>query len=384
MKKTVIFGAGFYGRLAFRQLDADDVAFFIDNNEERHGSTFCGKVVKSPKVLLDGGDGYHVLVASLFQDSMKEELDRMGITDYSFYFEKIHGYYGSGQLIVNPYEDNAEAGNEEMWSGSKKLERDRQEVNLAVERIHGRKMLFDHIEIETINRCNGSCSFCPVNKHVDPREKAVMPEQLFRLIVDQLEDIRYSGKFTTFSNNEPLLDDRIIDFNRYAREHLPGARMHLYTNGTLLTMDKFLALVDILDELIIDNYTRDLSLIRTCEDIRDYCSRHPDLASKVTIVLRKPDEILTTRGGNAPNRKRLVEYPKDRCILPFKQIIVRPTGKVSLCCNDALGRYSLGDLTKEKLLDIWYGERFRTVRECLYAGRENWGDCRYCDTFYMG
>lgn len=37
---------------------------------------------------------------------------------------------------------------------------------------------------------------------------------------------------TTFSTNEPLLDDRIIDFNKYAREHLPKARIHMYTNGT--------------------------------------------------------------------------------------------------------------------------------------------------------
>lgn len=29
--------------------------------------------------------------------------------------------------------------------------------------------LFKNIEIETINRCNGSCSFCPVNKKENQR-----------------------------------------------------------------------------------------------------------------------------------------------------------------------------------------------------------------------
>ena len=27
---------------------------------------------------------------------------------------------------------------------------------------------FDRVEIETISRCNNTCAFCPVNRHVDP------------------------------------------------------------------------------------------------------------------------------------------------------------------------------------------------------------------------
>ena len=58
--------------------------------------------------------------------------------------------------------------------------------------------------------------------------------------------MQYSGRLTTFSNNEPLLDDRIIEFNKYAKEHLPKARIHMYTNGTLFTPDKFKELVEAL------------------------------------------------------------------------------------------------------------------------------------------
>ena len=223
-----------------------------------------------------------------------------------------------------------------------------------------------------------------MNHNVDPREKAIMPEDMFYSIVQQLEEIQYTGRFTTFSNNEPLLDERIIRFNKYARMHLPKARMHLFTNGTLLTLEKFITLTEVLDELVIDNYQQDLKLIKPCLEIQKYCESHPELLSKVTIVLRKPNEILTTRGGDAPNRKELIEYPNDRCILPFKQMIIRPTGEVSLCCNDATGKYTLGDITKESLLDIWHGPKFQMVRKCLYNGRENWGSCKYCDTFSMG
>lgn len=65
-------------------------------------------------------------------------------------------------------------------------------------------------------------------------------------------------------------------------------------------------------------------------------------------------------------------------------MIIRPTGKISLCCNDALGEYTLGDASKEKLIDIWYGEKYKMVRNALYEGRENWGHCKFCDTFAFG
>ncbi len=382
-EKVIIFGAGLYGRKAVEQYGDDNIQAIIDNDKSKQGKMFCGKKIISPQDIFQYKD-CKIIIASLYGESMAQQLDEMGITNYEFYINSIHGYYEEKSLVFNPYEEANEAKDEEEWSNSKKIEYSRKEVFVETEKLFKNPTLFNHIEIETINRCNGVCSFCPVNRNNDTREKAIMTEELFKNIIGQLEDINYSGKLTTFSNNEPLLDERIIDFNRYAREHLPNARMHLYTNGTLMTIEKFKALIEVLDELIIDNYQQELKLIKPCVEIRDYCESHPELKQKVTIVLRKPNEILTSRGGNAPNRKKLVEYNKDRCVLPFKQMIIRPTGKVSLCCNDALGKYTLGDASKEKLLDIWYGDKFQMIRKCLYEGRENWGDCKYCDTFSVG
>lgn len=383
MIKYMIFGAGFYGKKALDTYGEQNVDFFIDNSSEKQGTSYCGRRIISP-VEAAAKKGYEIIIASIYASSMIRQLKELGITNYSVYVEPTHAFYETDELIFNPYELADEAASEKEWSESEKLRLSRDAVFEETENLYNNIPLFSHIEIETINRCNGSCSFCPVNHKDDPREKAVMSWPLFKSIVEQLENINYSGKFTTFSNNEPLLDERIIEFNRYAREHLPKARMHLYTNGTLMTLEKFIALAGILDELIIDNYQQELKLIKPCQEIVRYCEEHPELKSKVTIVLRKPNEILTSRGGTAPNRKELAEYSKDRCVLPFKQIIVRPTGQISLCCNDALGKYTLGDLSKDKLLDVWYGPKFSMVRKCLYEGRENWGSCKYCDVFIMG
>lgn len=382
MKKIAIFGAGNYGKKALLDYGAENVAFFLDNNDERYGSLFCGKEIKSLAEVIGNEEACRIIVASSYYVSICKQLEAAGITDYEVYQADIlHGFYETEELIVNPYNVLSEAKTEAEWSNSAKLQYMRQGVYDEVERIYDKKLLFNHIEVETVNRCNGTCSFCPVNKMEDPREEKTMSRELFEKIVQQLADIHYHGRFTTFSNNEPLLDDRIIEFNQYAREKLPEARLHLFTNGTLMTLDKFVALTEVLDELVIDNYQQELKLIRPCEEIRNYCEKHPELIKKVTIVLRKPHEILTSRGGTAPNRKEVPDYGDDRCVFPFKQMIVRPDGKVSLCCNDALGKYTLGDLNKESLLEVWYGPKFEMVRKCLYEGRKKWGNCKYCDTF---
>ena len=44
--------------------------------------------------------------------------------------------------------------------------------------------LFESIEIETINRCNGTCSFCPINRNDDTRILHKMSDELFYNIIE--------------------------------------------------------------------------------------------------------------------------------------------------------------------------------------------------------
>jgi radical SAM protein with 4Fe4S-binding SPASM domain len=87
-----------------------------------------------------------------------------------------------------------------------------------------------------------------------------------------------------------------------------------------------------------------------------------------------------TRGGQAPNKLqgKTLDIP---CLVPFNQLIIRPDGKLSLCCQDALGKYTLGDVSKQTLLEAWHSEVYHTIREQLIESRENVALCRYCDKF---
>ena len=76
------------------------------------------------------------------------------------------------------------------------------------------------IEVETLNRCNSTCSFCPVNVHDESREYNKMSESLIEKIGDELEALDYEGFVSLYANNEPLLDERIVDVCRLLEKKL--------------------------------------------------------------------------------------------------------------------------------------------------------------------
>lgn len=74
------------------------------------------------------------------------------------------------------------------------------------------------VNLETINRCNSTCSFCTANKNAEKRPYKRMDDELFYNIIDQLRDWGYKGHLTLYGNNEPFLDTRIVEFHKYCRE----------------------------------------------------------------------------------------------------------------------------------------------------------------------
>lgn len=257
---------------------------------------------------------------------------------------------------------------------------DRKNVAYVNRAIKEQNLPIKEIEIETVNRCNGKCSFCPVNVNEPQREYAKMPTELFYKIINELTDRNYSERLSVFSNNEPFLDERIVDFYKYAREKLPNATLSIYTNGTLMNLDKFKEIVNYLDNMVIDNYNDDLEVLPNLKEIYEYLQEHKELLSKVNFVVRAQNQIRTSRGGQAPN-KRDAKGSRELCLLPFRMLVIRPTGKVSLCCNDALGKYTLGDVSKDRLFDIWNSEAYKRIRgEMLKNRRKNLMLCKNCDT----
>ena len=89
------------------------------------------------------------------------------------------------------------------------------------------------VNLETINRCNSTCSFCTANKNAEKRPYKRMEDKLFYSIIDQLKDWGFKGHLTLYGNNEPWLDTRIVVFHTSCREQLPDSFIFMSTNGLL-------------------------------------------------------------------------------------------------------------------------------------------------------
>ena len=90
------------------------------------------------------------------------------------------------------------------------------------------------IEVETHSYCNRRCDYCPNAIGDRLGENQRMADDLWFLLLDNLREINYRGNFIFTSYNEPLADRMILQRIREAREHLPQARLMIYSNGDYL------------------------------------------------------------------------------------------------------------------------------------------------------
>ncbi len=242
------------------------------------------------------------------------------------------------------------------------------------------------VNLETINRCNSTCDFCCANKNSDKRPFARMEEELFRSIIDQLADWGYKGHLTLYGNNEPLLDTKIVERHKYAREKLPDSFIFMSTNGLILTIDKVKEVAPYINQLIINNYSMEMKLHKNLQEIYDYVKAHPQEFKDldIQIQMRYLQEVLTNRAGSAPNKKATEKVIKETCLLPFTDMWIMPNGKMGLCCCDNFETTDFGDLTKVSLKEAWGSEKFQQVRRTIAEGRQNYPFCKHCDFIDAG
>ena len=240
--------------------------------------------------------------------------------------------------------------------------------------------------VETLNRCNGTCSFCPANRRDEDRPLKKMTEDMFRDIIRQLRDMGWEGNLYLNINNEPFLDKRLLDFARHARGELPGARIAIISNGTLVTPRTMDEMAGLVDELVLNDYSEKYRLSKPHRAIYRHIKRnkarfqHMD----VTISRRYSKEILATRAGSAPNKPKKNNTIDAPCVYPFLDLLVFPDGMVGMCCNDCKEVSAFGDITRDTLLDIWGNEKFSRLREAMREGRSAYPFCRECDVVDAG
>jgi len=248
------------------------------------------------------------------------------------------------------------------------------------------------IHLETRTRCNSTCSFCMANIYDDPRKDLLMPDSLLYKIIDELEEWNYSNRISFYNNNEPFLDKRLPKIIKNARSKIPRSYLEVKSNGRGLKIDKILEVFNAgLDMLYINDYTDtgknskniikiidELSTIRRFKGHME--SHNGNYFHKIIITQRDVNQVLNTRAGTAPNRNKLPRSLQIPCFRPFEMMTINPEGYVGVCSEDLLYLSKMGDVNKNKLLEIWYSDKYERFRRKLIQGdRGHHKACSNCD-----
>ena len=247
------------------------------------------------------------------------------------------------------------------------------------------------VRIETINSCNSTCSFCPMNIYSPEtklRKVVKMDESLFKNIIAELASVKFNGLLKFYTENEPLLDKRITRFIQYANEKLPNLKgIQIDTNGKLLTEQLGIDLIKAgLTYLHVNDYTDTggggvNTKKESIKDIYDkLVTQFPDV--KMSYYPRLLHEVLDNRAGHAPNNDYVLEQPiKSACVFPFYQFCITSNGNIGLCCVDSSFEEPLGNVKESSITEIWKGKKFNQFRNDLLKAKRSKKLCSQC-TFY--
>lgn len=222
--------------------------------------------------------------------------------------------------------------------------------------------LFSAVEIEVNSFCNRKCEYCPNSLFEFPYLPEYMSNEIFEKILTELVLLDYSGSMSYHFYNEPLLRHDLEQLVKRTHSRLPAVRQILYTNGSLLTNERYINLKEAgINNFIITNH--DLIPIEEREQ---------------QIILFPKDIEKTNRGGNLFKLKKPLSLP---CYVPVEMLIITINGDVLLCYEDYKRKNIFGNIFTRSLKEIWFSEKFINIRNLLINGnRKNASSiCKYCD-----
>jgi molybdenum cofactor biosynthesis enzyme MoaA len=270
------------------------------------------------------------------------------------------------------------------------------------------------VAIETTSRCNASCTFCPYSAKAT--QKRSMDQALFEKIIEDCRAFPLA-KIEPLLNGEPFVDPRIVERMAHIRRRLPRATLHLVTNGNAMTRARTDEVAEMggVDRLIISLNCLDaatyravmgLDLERTLAHV-EYAldrRRRARIARRIYVrMVRRPDSTLA-------EQDRFLDFCRRHAVRPLilgqhnykgdidsvmpvpsypcqmlDRVDILHDGRVALCCSDAEGRHSWGDVRTHSVLEVFRGAVASHYRRMHRAGRRGEVDpCRDCNLVWPG
>lgn len=243
---------------------------------------------------------------------------------------------------------------------------------------NGNYPMFSQVLLETRTDCNRKCKFCP-QAHFTRRLKS-MDWNVFTKVIDELSEMEFSGRVALYMTNEPLIEPRLMEMIKYARNKSARFFIDITTNGKNLSsklLDEFF--LSGLDNININDYRSDRKsspdkISKSLEKIiRDFKSN-----PKVTYNKRSTVEVLSNYAGTIKDSKR--KLLSAFCNYPFRKLAISAEGNIILCCNDYTYKTNFGNVLSGNLSNIWNSEALNNYRNNLLNEIRD-GICNGCDEY---
>ncbi len=265
------------------------------------------------------------------------------------------------------------------------------------------------VQVELTEGCNRICSFCGINGiREKPGNFKYMTKRTAEALISQMAEFTPNARVEFAMHGEPLQNPDHLWILAMFRAALPKAQIMVTTNGRVLQkkmqerLEKLFATG--IDFIMIDTYYPERDKIReeaaTLEGfaVQDYYddlepngwSPYANHRGKVKGLVVLMDDIgvrngeaksrtLHNHAGSVPDMPIPPEPLKKTCTKPFREISITWNGEVRLCCEDWIGRYVVGNINDNHMINIWYGPAMESARAKLQNKERDFGACRACD-----
>jgi MoaA/NifB/PqqE/SkfB family radical SAM enzyme len=257
------------------------------------------------------------------------------------------------------------------------------------------------LHISTSGYCNAKCHFCIYNSEENKLlPKGFMNWDLYEKIIRDAATIPAVDNIAFSGLSEPLTDKLLERRIALARELRPDWFIETYTNGTLLSPERFESLkaagincVSIsLNAVTQDQHEKVMGLkglYNTVFQNAQYAKAHKGNVRLLVKAVVNGDNFTIDHStlflglwgkidegdgvgalvmeGNWAGGTRLLEHREPdynaTCNRALAQISVHWDGRVGLCCFDPLVKYPFGDLKVQTIREIYNSPKYVEFRE---------------------
>lgn len=332
--------------------------YFVDKNEELIGKSVSGYQVRDTEEI---SDDTAIIITSIY---WKEIYSRCCLNNF-----RVIGIYDSETDQVYTYKEMCRL-RKCVYKNEKFVKYEKQKnkrVSSKIENFLCTDNLYENISEVAIMLSN-LCNYAAIHKLCPAgcvEEKKIMPSRVVYKILDELGAAKFDGTICFHIYNEPLIDPRLFLFIQYAKQHIEGCKILIYSNGWYLNDQMVTELQDIgADILVVTGYGE-----------KEY-----------NRLIELPVQIpYTVLFGNLDHR---LDIYKDRqnavsdapCRFFFSQVTIYVNGDIGVCCLDHRHSYGLGNICNMSLKDFLDSEKMVNIQKQLLSGnREIFSCCKNCN-----